>query len=321
MLWGFSRSFQNSNRRPTGEVIAKNVKIRLRRSVLNYFSGRIRADGCKHRHHNHHFHFLPRSAFYGYLILHMAVRRETQKRQWEKGLIILFVPNYGEEMCVDPGKGNATLGVGGPGPQQGTVRVSWAQTGEEGRRSKMTEDIEDGSFMASRDIMHRVSAMCFIISSMMYIMYQKVSCLTVFLFQENKSFSVSYHLHSSSDVREAVSRTLLSPHLNSCPPRVFSFRRKYNFKGTWHFNKPIQHKCSRLTVDTVGTKSLECTKSLEWAGKNTHKRQKRIFLLSFIGYWKTIALLLGTSLEKLKKFKAFFSIKCWKKLLLFLKVY
>jgi hypothetical protein len=27
------------------------------------------------------------------------------------------------------------------------------------------------------------------------------------LFQENKSFGASYHLHSSSDVREAMSRT------------------------------------------------------------------------------------------------------------------
>ncbi len=28
------------------------------------------------------------------------------------------------------------------------------------------------------------------------------------MFQENKSFGVSYHLHSSSDVHEAVSRTI-----------------------------------------------------------------------------------------------------------------
>jgi hypothetical protein len=26
------------------------------------------------------------------------------------------VPNYGEEVCADPGKGDATLGVVGPGP-------------------------------------------------------------------------------------------------------------------------------------------------------------------------------------------------------------
>jgi hypothetical protein len=33
-------------------------------------------------------------------------------------------------------------------------------------------------------------------------------CLTVFSFQENKPFGASYHLHSSSDVREVVSRTI-----------------------------------------------------------------------------------------------------------------
>jgi hypothetical protein len=44
----------------------------------------------------------------------------------------------------------------------------------------------------------------------MYVMYpQQRLCLTVFLFQENKSFGASYHLHSSSDVREVVSRTIL----------------------------------------------------------------------------------------------------------------
>jgi hypothetical protein len=35
----------------------------------------------------------------------------------------------------------------------------------------------------------------------------KDSVLIVFLFQENKSFGASYHLHSSSDVGEAVSGT------------------------------------------------------------------------------------------------------------------
>ncbi len=85
MLWGFSQSFQNSNRRPTAEVIAKNVKICLCRSVLNHFAGRVQADGRTHRHHNR-LCFLHRSAFKGCLIWHMTVRRETQKRQWEKGL-------------------------------------------------------------------------------------------------------------------------------------------------------------------------------------------------------------------------------------------
>jgi hypothetical protein len=76
----------------------------------------------------------------------------------------------------------------------------------------MTENIEDGSFTASRDsyAQSECSVYC-IISSIMYITYshQKVLCLTVFLFQENKSFGVSYHLHSSSDVCEAVLRTVI----------------------------------------------------------------------------------------------------------------
>jgi hypothetical protein len=43
----------------------------------------------------------------------------------------------------------------------------------------------------------------------MYIMYSpQRPRLTVFLFQENKSFGASYHLHSSSDVREVVLRTI-----------------------------------------------------------------------------------------------------------------
>ncbi len=31
-------------------------------------------------------------------------------------MLKIGVPNYGEEVCADPGKGDATLGVGGPGP-------------------------------------------------------------------------------------------------------------------------------------------------------------------------------------------------------------
>ncbi len=38
-------------------------------------------------------------------------------------------------------------------------------------------------------------------------------CLTVLLFQENKSFGASYHLHSSSDVREVVLSTIVCTNL------------------------------------------------------------------------------------------------------------
>jgi restriction endonuclease S subunit len=41
-----------------------------------------------------------------------------------------------------------------------------------------------------------------------YVMYShQKPCLIVSLFQENKSFGASYHLHSSSDVCEVLSRT------------------------------------------------------------------------------------------------------------------
>jgi hypothetical protein len=32
-------------------------------------------------------------------------------------LLMVLVPNYGEGVCMDPGKRDATLGAGGPGPQ------------------------------------------------------------------------------------------------------------------------------------------------------------------------------------------------------------
>jgi hypothetical protein len=73
----------------------------------------------------------------------------------------------------------------------------------------MTEDPEDGSITTSRDsyAQSECRVHC-IMSNIMYIMYpHKKSCLTVFLFQENKSFGASCHLHSSTDVREVVSRT------------------------------------------------------------------------------------------------------------------
>jgi hypothetical protein len=47
-------------------------------------------------------------------------------------------------VCADPGKRDATLGVGGPGPPE---RGSEWQLDP---RCKMTEDTEDGSVTASR---------------------------------------------------------------------------------------------------------------------------------------------------------------------------
>ncbi len=79
----------------------------------------------------------------------------------------------------------------------------------------MTEDKEDGSITASGDSYSQSE--CHVYYIIMYIMYshQKIPCLTEVLFQENKSFGASYHLHSSSDVHEAGSRTIRSKALGS----------------------------------------------------------------------------------------------------------
>jgi hypothetical protein len=54
--------------------------------------------------------------------------------------------------------------------------------------------------------MQTVSGLCIV--QQLYSITIKRLCLTVLLFQENKSFGASYHLHSSSDVQEVVLSTL-----------------------------------------------------------------------------------------------------------------
>ncbi len=74
----------------------------------------------------------------------------------------------------------------------------------------MTEDTEDGSAMTSRGS-YAQSECCGVFYkwvNIVYVMYSyQKPCLIVFLFQENKSFGASYHLHPSSDVGEVLSRT------------------------------------------------------------------------------------------------------------------
>jgi hypothetical protein len=82
----------------------------------------------------------------------------------------------------------------------------------------MTEDKEDGSIMASRNDynMHRVPK-CHCASGSNSVTYPlRELCFTVLLFQKNKSFGASYHLHSSSDVREAMSGTLCPQNFVEC---------------------------------------------------------------------------------------------------------
>ncbi len=102
-------------------------------------------------------------------------------------------------VCGSWERGRHFGGRGAPVPQQGTGRVSWSQTGEEGRRNKMTEDMEDGSFTASRDsyAQSECNVYC-IISSIMYIMYshQKSRALLYSCFRKiNHLVSVTICIH------------------------------------------------------------------------------------------------------------------------------
>jgi hypothetical protein len=71
----------------------------------------------------------------------------------------------------------------------------------------MTKDKEDGSIKASRNDYAQSECHCALYSNSVTYPLREL-CLIVLLFQENKSFGASYYLHSSSDVREAVSGTI-----------------------------------------------------------------------------------------------------------------
>jgi hypothetical protein len=72
----------------------------------------------------------------------------------------------------------------------------------------MIEDKEDGSITASRN--DYAQSKCHFASGNNSVAYPLQELyFIVLLFQENKSFGASYHLHSSSDVREAVSGTII----------------------------------------------------------------------------------------------------------------
>ncbi len=77
--------------------------------------------------------------------------------------------------------------------------------------------------------------------------------LIVLLFQENKSFGASYHLHSSSDVREAVSGTVRT---HQRPFLIFSF-----------FDNPPSN---RQNLQRVG-------EGLDWNPGQPHYSQMRYY--------------------------------------------
>jgi hypothetical protein len=72
----------------------------------------------------------------------------------------------------------------------------------------MTEDKEDDSITASRTDYAQSECHCASYSNSVTYPLRELR-LIVLLFQENKSFGASYHLHSFPDVREAVSGTAM----------------------------------------------------------------------------------------------------------------
>ncbi len=67
---------------------------------------------------------------------------------------------------------------------------------------------ETGSSHLQETFMHRVSAIVHCIAVIRYNQNRNRVSLH-YLFQENKSFGTDHHLHSSSDVREVVSSTVI----------------------------------------------------------------------------------------------------------------
>ncbi len=62
--------------------------------------------------------------------------------------------------------------------------------------------------MSPRDVYTQSECYCALCSS--YIYDHNRNCVSLYyLFQENKSFGTEHHLHSSSDVREVVSSTVV----------------------------------------------------------------------------------------------------------------
>ncbi len=98
-------------------------------------------------------------------------------------------------------------GWGGPAPQERERGRSWFRTMGEERRSSMTTETGDGLATTPRDGYVQSECYCALYLNCVVYLQWKL-CLIVLLLQENKSFGASYHLHSSSDVREVVSRTV-----------------------------------------------------------------------------------------------------------------
>ncbi len=124
-------------------------------------------------------------------------------------------------MCVDPGEKEAILEAGGPGLCQGREKAgSWLQTVEEDRRSGTAKDAGDRLATPSRDVFAQSEFIVHCVAVVQY-NHNRNRFSLYYLFQENISFGTDHHLHSSSDVREVVSSTILI--------QDFSTRSQINF--------------------------------------------------------------------------------------------
>jgi hypothetical protein len=104
-------------------------------------------------------------------------------------------------VCGSWGKGSH-LGSRGARPARKRKRLAV------GFRQWRRRDIARWPKTLQEMFMHRVSAIVHCIAVIQY--NHNRNCVSLYyLFQENKSFGTNWHLHSSSDVQEVVSSTVL----------------------------------------------------------------------------------------------------------------
>jgi hypothetical protein len=110
---------------------------------------------------------------------------------------------------VDPWEKGANLEARGARPARRRKRLADG-SGQWRRRdiARWPKEQGMGSPHLQEMFMHRVSAIVHCIAVIQY-NYNRNRVL-FYLFQENKSFGTDHHLHSSSDVREVVSSTVIS---------------------------------------------------------------------------------------------------------------
>ncbi len=111
------------------------------------------------------------------------------------------------------GKREPSWKAGGPARQEGERVGSWPQTVEEDRRSGMAQNTGDELATSPRDVYAQSECYCALCNNFYTYIHNRNRVLLYYLFQENKSFGSEHHLHSSSDVREVVSSTVINANI------------------------------------------------------------------------------------------------------------